>query len=98
MLISEIRGWHWAISWDNPRPANSSTMLRDLEKLGRLTAVQTKTTYLLAPKVGVNFKQIRDAIAANLHPDKGNAFYANLRSGKVFEYGSATAPKWKRVV
>jgi hypothetical protein len=98
MLISEIKGWHWAITWDNPLPADSSAMLAALRKLGRLTGVQTKTTWMLAPKANVSWRDIRAAIKGNLHPKKGNAFYVNLRSGKSFEYGSKTGFKWKAVV
>lgn len=39
MLISELKGWHWAITWDNPIPADSSAMLAALSALGNLTAV-----------------------------------------------------------
>ena len=98
MLLSEIKGWHWAITWDNPAPADSSAMLAALRKLGRLTEVQTKTTWMLAPKADVGFRDIRSAIKGNLHAKKGNAFYVNLRSGKSFEYGSKTGFMWKAVV
>ena len=98
MLISELRGWHWAITWDNPVPADSSSMLTALGALGKLTAVQTKTTYLLAPKANVGWRQIRTAIENSLHPTKGNVFYVNLRSGKSFERGSQTGHKWKRAI
>ena len=98
MLISEVRGWHWAITWDNPFPADSSTMLAALGMLGTLTSVQTKTTYMLAPKSTVGWRDVRKAIVANLAPKKGNAFYVNLRSGLSFEFGSATGFLWKKVV
>lgn len=97
MLISEIKGWHWAITWDNPMPADSSAMLKALQSLGKITEVQTKTTVLLAPKSNVKWPEIRAAIEKNLHPEKGNVFYVNLRSGKTFEYGSKTGRKWKKV-
>ncbi len=97
MLISEIKGWQWLITWDNPVPANSSKMLAALEELGRITKVQTKTTVLLAPKATANAKAIRIAIEANLHPLKGNAAYVNLRSGKAFQRGADTNHKWKEI-
>ena len=100
MLISEIRGWHWVITWDNPLPADSSAMLAALRSLGRLTSVQTKTTYLLAPKKGVGWRQIRAAIEANLHPQKGNVTYVNLRSKGAFEWvewGGKTGHRWRKV-
>ncbi len=96
-LISEIRSWQWAITWDNAKPANSSTMLADLANLGRLTQTQTKTTVLLAPKAKVTWRHIRLAIEKNLHPKKGNAFYANLRTRKAFQLGSKTKRRWKKV-
>ena len=98
MLVSEIKGWHWAITWDNASPADSSSMLAALGALGNLTEVQTKTTCLLAPKSGVTWRKIRSAIEVNLHPKKGNALYVNLRSGKVFQRGKRTGHKWKKVV
>ena len=73
-------------------------MLAALGRLGKLTDVQTKTTYMLAPKQSSTWRDIRKAIVANLHPKKGNAFYVNLRSGLSFEYGSQTGFKWKKVV
>lgn len=96
MLHSEIKGWHWAITWDNPNPANSSAMLAALGRLGKLTKVQTKTTYILAPRKRVKWKQVRAAITGNLHPRKGNALYVNLRSGRIFEWGSNTNRRWRR--
>ena len=98
MLLSEIKGWHWAITWDNPIPANSSTMLAALKKLGKLTKVQTKTSCILAPKASVSWRQIRSAIESNLHPTKGNALYVNLRNGSVFQRGKITNHKWKKVI
>ena len=97
MLISEIKGWHWAITYDNPMPANSTALLAALKKLGRLTAVQTKTTYLLAPKKQVNWRQIRAAITMHMHHTRGNIFYVNLRSGGAFEWGKNTQFKWRRL-
>jgi len=95
MLISELRKWHWLITWDNPAPADSSAILTALGALGTLTEVKTKTTYLLAPKSTIGWRQIRKAIVNNLDGNKGNAVYANLRTGGIFE---CQAPKfvWKR--
>jgi len=98
MKISEIRGWQWVIAWDNPKPADSSTMRADLKKLGRITKVQTKTTVILAPNSTVTWRQIRKAIESNLHPKKGNAVYVNLRSKSAYEWGKKTKYKWSRVV
>ena len=97
MLISEIKGWHWAITWDNPRPADSSAMLKALGRLGKITRTQTKTTVLLAPKASIGWRDIREAIIENLHPSKGNAFYANLRTQRAFQWGSKTGHRWQRV-
>lgn len=97
MLLSEIRRWHWAITWDNAHPADSSSMLKALGRLGKITKTQTKTTVVLAPKASATWRQIRAAVVANLHPKKGNAFYMNLRFGKSFEWGSKTRHCWKAV-
>jgi hypothetical protein len=97
MLVSEMRGWQWAITWDNARPANSSKMIKALAVLGKVTKVHTKTTVLLAPKKGVGWQRIRGAIGANLHPAKGNALYANLQSHRAFHLGPGTKGTWKRV-
>lgn len=98
MLISEIKGWHYFISWDNADPADSRTIKKDLSALGKLTELQTKTTVALAPKSSTTWHNVRSAIENNLHKAKGNAFYVNLRSGKAFQYGSKTNFKWKKAV
>jgi hypothetical protein len=98
MLLSEMRGWHYGISWDNPCPADSSTMLKSLRKLGKVTRLQTKTSVILFPRVGVTYWDVRRAIVENLHPAKGNAFYVNLRSRETRQYGKRTDGKWKRIV
>jgi hypothetical protein len=95
-LKSEINSWHWLITWDNPDPANSSSMLAALSTLGKATKVQTKTTILLAPKRSSKWRIIRSAIENNLHATKGNAVYLNLRSGRAFEFGSDTRRRWRR--
>ena len=92
MLRSEVH------SWDNAKPATSKTMLADLSALGNLTGVQTKTTYIRAPKATTGWRDIRAAIDANLDPAKGNATYTNLRTGSVFEYGSETKFNWKKLL
>lgn len=90
-------GWHWVITWDNPKPANSSALLGALSALGKLTQVQTKTTYVFAPRKNVTWQQIRAAIVANLHPHKGNVCYVNLRTGLAWEWGRLSGHKWRRV-
>lgn len=97
MLVSEVKRWHWLITWDNPQPADSSSMLAALGQLGKLTGVQAKTTYLLAPYGSTTWRQIRNAISGNLNPSKGNVVYVNLRSGNIFEYGRHTGKKWVKV-
>jgi hypothetical protein len=97
MLISEIQGWHYFISWDNPVPADSSAMLKALGALGKITKLQTKTTVALSPRASTKWRDVRNAIESNLHPKKGNAMYVNLRSGKAFQIGSRTKHLWKQV-
>lgn len=96
MLMSEIQGWYYFISWDNPVPADSSSMLKALRTLGKVTSLHTKTSVVLAPKAKVTWRDVRAAIAQNLHSVKGNAFYVNLRSGKGFHYGAKTKWLWKK--
>jgi len=96
MLISEIQGWHYFISWDNPVPADSSAMLEALGALGKITELQTKTTVALSPRISTKWRDVRNAIKSNLHLGKGNAFYVNLRSGKGFQIGSQTEHLWKQ--
>jgi hypothetical protein len=48
-LISDVKDWHWLITWDNPIPANSSAMIGTLSALGKVRLVYTKTTVVLAP-------------------------------------------------
>jgi hypothetical protein len=95
MLISEIKKWHYFISWDNPLPADSSSMLSALRALGKVTTLQTKTSIALAPRSTVHWRDVRDAIKINLHSKKGNAFYVNVRTGKGFQIGAKTKWLWK---
>ena len=97
MLISEIQGWCYYISWDNAVPANSSAMIKALQTLGRVTKLQTKTTVALSPRATTKWRDVRDAIQLNLHNKKGNAFYVNLRTGKGFQFGNKTKQNWVRV-
>lgn len=97
MLYSQLKKWHWLISWDNPQPATSSTMLADLASLGKVTRVQTATTVILAPYASAGWRKIRAAIVANLNPATGKAVYINLRSGNAFDYGPATGHLWNKV-
>jgi len=97
MLISEVQGWHYFISWDNPAPADSSAILKSLGKLGKVRKLTTKTTIALSPLASTTWQDVRSAIYHNLHPTKGKAFYVNLRSGRGFHVGSATKWNWKEV-
>ena len=94
-LKRQLREWHWAITYDNPLPANSSSMIEALSALGELTRVQTKTTWMLATREGVTWRHVRNAITNNLHPRKGNALYVNLRTGKAYEWGANTGRRWR---
>jgi hypothetical protein len=96
-LISGVQGWFYFISWDNPHPADSSSILASLRKLGKVTTLQTKTSVALAPKKSKKWRDVRRAIERNLHPKKGNAFYVNLRSGRAFQLGRKTNRRWKEV-
>lgn len=97
MLLSEIQGLHYLISWDNPQPADSSSMLRALRKLGSVTRVAIKTTVTLSPKATVNWGDVRAAVKSNLHPIKGRAVYVNIKTGKTFHVGRSTKWLWVRV-
>lgn len=97
MLASEVKRWHYFVSWDNPAPADSRTMLAALRALGKVTTLQTKTSVALAPKKSTKWQDVRKAITRNLHSQQGNAFYVNLRSSLGFHIGKATGHKWKRV-
>lgn len=98
MLISEIKGWYYYISWDNPMPADSSAILRALRGLGKVTVLQTKTSIALAPKQGISWRDVRKAIEQNLNQSNGKAFYVNLRSGKGFEISRQTKWRWRFAV
>lgn len=99
MLISELydshelSGSHWLITWDNPEPADSSSMLADLSSLGKLYTTKTKTTAILAPKKTAGWKDIRKTIVKNMNKSKGKVVYANLKSGNIFEW-TAFSKKW----
>lgn len=97
MLISEAQGWYYFISWDNPDPPDSRTMLKALKKLGKVTILLTKTSVVLAPGRDTTWRDVRKVIKENLSRRKGNAFYVNLRSGKGFHIGLKTKHAWKEV-
>ncbi len=97
MLVSEVLKWQWVISWDNPVPADSSSMHAALRKLGKVTPLQTKTSVVFAPRRKTHYQHTRYVLMNNLHPQKGSVFYVNLRSGDAFAYGSKTGFHWKRV-
>jgi hypothetical protein len=97
MLISEVQGWYYYISWDNPVPADSSAMLKALRALGKITTLETKTSVVLAPKSTITWRDVRHAIEHNLDTKKGSAFYVNLRSNKGFHIGVKTKRLWKKV-
>jgi hypothetical protein len=99
-LISEAKGWHWLITWDNPVPKDSSSMIGALAALGKVQTVYTKTTVVLAPRKKSNWRKIRKAIESNLGTSKsavGKAIYANLRSDRCFECVMTRKKRWKRV-
>jgi hypothetical protein len=86
------------ISWDNPVPANSTRMICQLKRHGRVRRTEPKTTVSLTPYGRrVDWRRIRRTIARNLDPSRGNAMYANLNSRRAFEYGRSTNYKWRRV-
>jgi hypothetical protein len=96
-LVSEVKKWHWVITWDNPVPADSSKMRSALGRLGKLTPLQTKTTVVLAPLRFVTAAKIRKVIVAHLHPTRGNAVYVNLRTKNAWQYGVTTGYNWEKV-
>jgi hypothetical protein len=85
------------ISWDNPVPASSKRMIRQLKKHGRVIKTEPKTTVALTPNGPTDWRRIRRTIVRNLHPSRGNAMYANLNSRKAFQYGRSTNYAWKCV-
>jgi hypothetical protein len=95
MLISELNGWHYIITWDNPVPANSSAILSALNALGNVTTLNTKTTVALSPKTTTKWQDIRHSIETNINPKTGSAVYVNVKSGKSFHIGSKTKFLWK---
>ena len=97
MAVQQAKKWHYFISWDNPDPADSRTMLRDLRALGTVTQLQTKTSVALVPSKTTRWQHVRKAIKRNLHGVTGKAFYVNLRTGNGFEIGKATKFLWKQV-
>ena len=85
------------ISWDNPVPANSKRMIRQLKKHGRVRKSEPKTTVALTPRGNTDWRRVRRTIVSNLHPSRGNAMYANLNSGRAFQYGRSTGYKWRAI-
>jgi hypothetical protein len=95
MLISEVKGWHYYISWDNPVPANSSAMIKALAALGKVSSLKTKTSVVLSPRSTVGYRDVRSAISGNLNQKTGSAFYVNLKSGRGFQISHKTNWLWK---
>ena len=86
------------ISWDNPVPANSKRMIRQLKKHGRVRKSEPKIDRgAHAARPHRLAQDLSRAIVRNLHPSRGNAMYANLNSGRAFEYGRSTNYTWRRV-
>lgn len=85
------------VSWDNPVPANSKRFIRQLKRHGRVRKIEPKTTVALTPRGKADWRRIRRTIVRNLHPSRGRAMYANLRTGRAFKYGPGTNFKWRRV-
>jgi len=52
MPASDIKDWHYAVTWDNADPADSKKMLADLAIVGRLTKIETQTTFCISPYKG----------------------------------------------
>ena len=84
------------ISWDNPVPANSKRMIRQLKNTAALRK-RAKTVVALTPCGQKYWRKVRRTIVSNLHPSRGRAVYANLNSRRAFEYGRSTGYKWKEV-
>jgi hypothetical protein len=83
------------ISWDNP--SNYKRMIRQLKKHGRVRKSEPKTTVALTPRGSTDWRRVRRTIVSNLHPSRGNAMYANLNSGRAFQYGRSTGYKWRSI-
>jgi len=95
VLLAEIaQRWPYYISWDNPKPADSSAMLEALRKLGTVRRLHTKTSVVLWPQVSTSYSNVRLAIRANLNHRTGKAFYVNLRTGRCMEIAKATNWRW----
>jgi len=85
------------ISWDNPVPADSKRMVRQLKKHGRVEKSEPKTTVALTPHGQTYWRRVRRTIVRNLHPSRGRAMYVNLNSRRAFKYGRSTGYKWKEI-
>jgi hypothetical protein len=70
------------ISWDNPVPANSKRMIRQLKKHGRVGKSEPKTTVALTPHGHTDWRRIRRAIVRNLHPSRGERDVRESQLGK----------------
>ena len=95
MLVSDVLGWHYFISWDNPVPPDSSKIIEALEKLGRVTRLTTKTTVALSPGASSTEHDVQNAIKGNISKEDGNAVYVNVHTGKGFQIGKETEYLWK---
>ena len=83
-------------TWDNPSPADSSSMLSGLRSLGLSLSMNTKTSIVVALKPSNSWRDLRCVIENNLNKKKGRAVYVNLKSSRVWEFDYATTAKWVR--
>jgi hypothetical protein len=63
------------ITWDNPVPADSSRLIRQLKRHGSVRKIEPKTTVALTPHGHTDWRRIRRTIESNLHPSRGRASY-----------------------
>lgn len=100
MLLSEITASYFVITWDNPDPAHSGTMLAALQALGRFTECAAKTSGALAPRANVSYLDVLNAVETNLNSSKGRAIVADIDKRQVWHIDKAdpTNPNWSKAV
>jgi hypothetical protein len=93
MLVSEILGWQWVVTWDNPQDYDA--IIRAFEALGRADKLATATTILFAPRSDVGEDQVRATIVEHMKPDTGHVVYVNLETKAAHEWKDGA---WHKVV
>jgi hypothetical protein len=83
MKLSNSRGF--LINYDNPRKKNYRRMRSALCSIGDVQIVRhPRTTFLLVPRFGLPFQDIKATVASVVDPSSGSAMIFSKRTGAAY--------------